>query len=720
MSPEEQAALERRALAQARQMQEQARAQGQTVTSAADPLPPRTGGIFTGLMDNIRLNNSRPTFTGATNDAWNPYYGEAGAPTIRRANRASTAAVPLSERELALANLYRGPASSRYLVHAGRDNKTILSPQAKVNARLQKKADAKTALLQRFRTGLPQHGLGPSNLTDDQLGVYITEARRLNSRNTRLSRASKPKKQMSDFERQLRQIHRVKPNVMFKPQYAPLLEQVRGINTADQVTNKQWLGRTPQTLDDEEYNSMVNSLGEMIGVAHMRPEFDRRLLHEASAKEVFGDEGYTYDLRDMDNDVNTPGTLFITRNTYQDVHGNTVPSRVVAIGGYRLPDATAGQTERLLKDMHYYGSNPTRDARKRNNRQSFMAKFPAIYPQKTHYTGFQAAVKFITYCLEHAGITTPVSSGSKFVSLAVTNDRGQISTRYGVYRLNTVLWNTVMSRAAKLFTYYVIVPEIIGGGKVPPPNASLALKALFDVGNKTLLTEAVRQVLGPQATPSKFNIEATIALSWQKYLIDPPLENAIFRDRQVQDYIMEVLNKLATPEHEQIIKDLVEVIIPSALASFMKLNLRGIVAMLPDNIVQAVDVKPGDTQQMIYQKMHANRIVLVLEKDARDAHVERLIESGGAVEHPMSAIRQNDIDSFVAGTGGYRGTRATQYYDPAYLNNPDNWIENVGPRGDYPDGGEFAGPHIDVRRPDGQIVVAPIDNLPRDSPFPPQ
>ena len=227
MSPEEQAALERRALAQARQMQEQARAQGQTVTSAADPLPPRTGGIFTGLMDNIRLNNSRPTFTGATDDAWNPYYGEAGAPTIRRASRASTAAVPLSERELALANLYRGPASSRYLVHAGRDNKTILSPQAKVNARLQKKADAKTALLQRFRTGLPQYGLGPSNLTDDQLGVYITEARRLNSRNTRLSRASKPKKQMSDFERQLRQIHRVKPNVMFKPQYAPLLEQIR-------------------------------------------------------------------------------------------------------------------------------------------------------------------------------------------------------------------------------------------------------------------------------------------------------------------------------------------------------------------------------------------------------------------------------------------------------------------------------------------------------------
>ena len=147
---------------------------------------------------------------------------------------------------------------------------------------------------------------------------------------------------------------------------------------------------------------MAKDFAEMVGVLQMRPKLDRRLLTIPSAKEVFGRNAnkYEFSYEDMDNDPNTPATLLITKKAEMDEKGNVIPERLIAAGGYRIPFATAKQTEALMKDQHYYMKNPTSKQRKETKRDAFLyekSKFADVYnkARPVRNTGLKLVVNFI-------------------------------------------------------------------------------------------------------------------------------------------------------------------------------------------------------------------------------------------------------------------------------------------------------------------------------------
>ena len=578
---------------------------------------------------------------------------------VTRRRRQQEPKAELNEEQRALAQLYNGPARTRYLVNAGRGSQVKLSPQARENARKSRIEAINDARMDRFKSGLGtiiQHNT--STFNDKDFNEYINEARGYSARLRRESQPARPP--LTDEEKKLRRLHFAKPNVMTKPQYKKLLKSFRGVDTSAAVKNTNWLGAVPQTMKPEVYDDMVNTFGEIVGVAQMRPKFDPRLLHPASAREVFGNEGYTYDLRDMDADVHTPGTLFVTRDAYTDAYGNEIPAKVVAIGGYRLPDATAAQTERIVKDMDYFSMNPTPSARKLVNRKAFMKKYPQIYPEKTRHTGFTAVSKFIIDRLAELNITPPTGQHSKFVSLNKIDADNRPMGRLVVYRLNPVLWNTLIARAARLFTYYVVVPEIRKHSL--PANASLALQALYEVSHRGDYNTAVKVNIGSNAPVNRYTIENAVISSWTKYFIYPALEKAIFRDRQVQDLITQTLNNLSN------VQEIIAGMIPPALACFMNLNLPVVNSLLP--AAEQVEIGREDTRYDIYQKLKRKaRIILNLEMDNNDIQIENDLSDGKVIELTCSAVRQGEIDAMVDTAGGYRGEGNEKYYSPQYLSN---------------------------------------------------
>ena len=377
----------------------------------------------------------------------------------------------------------------------------------------------------------------PAENAEDQL-------RKARKAQALIRKTSRPKKQLSADEKTLLEWHRQKPNRMVKPEYISVLKDMRGVNTSGDIKHKNWLGAVPQTLEDAEYNSMAQDFAEMIGVAQMRPRYDKRLLTEPSARAAFGKraDDYTYTAEDMDNDPNTPATMIIRDKK----HGN----KIIAAGGYRIPNATPGQTEQLMKDMHYYSENPTAKLRSEKSRNVFMyVDKNDIYGKSRRVKTWTKITDFITTVLKRADITAPERKSPSYIVFRhpYKNQEGKLQWHYVTcFVLSPISWNGVIRNIAKLFAYYYIFPIIANGQH---PTVSRAVSALVELcAHQTIEHQDIALDAGlPDNANAK--LRHKMMYGWQNdVFIEPDLEASIMKDPTVRMYIIQVLNTFASSQ----------------------------------------------------------------------------------------------------------------------------------------------------------------------------
>ena len=347
----------------------------------------------------------------------------------------------------------------------------------------------------------------------------IRRAQAANQRRTNIYREAHPnyyRAPPTEIEQRLYDTRTRKPNVMTKEKYLPLLNTMRGNNATGNVLagHQSWIGRTPQTLDDQQYNDMVENFADIIGTAHMRPTFDGRLLTEASAREILGQKGYRYELEDRDNDINTPGTLRITREAYVDANGRAHPERVIAYGGYRMPDATPGQTESLMKKIHYYSTYPTKEGRKGIKMKQFLENNPDVYEKpKSRPTGTKLVNQFISDVFTVAFNAAPPKAGVPTYLKAAYN-----KALFAFYDVNTIAWNTIVSRVGRLYSYFYIFPTI------QLPNMT-PVQQLF---TQSKLEDIVDNL------PGDPDMQSRMAQLWPTCMFEPRIEAIVLRDYDIQ------------------------------------------------------------------------------------------------------------------------------------------------------------------------------------------
>ena len=461
----------------------------------------------------------------------------------RRSNRLLTKgdniALNLSgDRRKRLLEAYRGASKEKspYLVNARKPKAEPLTYDEKLALGEKKRKE----VLDRLQKYFP--GEDPSTL--------LYQARRANALDLKAQReankAKKPKKEPTEDEKKLILAHMKKPNIMTDPRYNPALLAYQGKSYIPTSYAKDWKKFVPQTMPSDEYDRMVDNFSEMVGVANMRPEFDKRLLTKKSAEKVYGKDGKThiYTLLDMDDDPNTPGILKITRKGYATKEGKIIiPPRVVAIGGYKIPDATAHQTEKLLKNIAYYDNVPDAKARKALKFGKFLEEtvpFKGIIAEKKanmKSTGLTQVTKYVKDYLQRNDYQVPSNGSSVYITLC-TIDNGNNYTYHLVYTVNSVVWNTIIARFTKFFAYHFVFPRV---------NQTLDELKIMDesVANndrikafQSLTLHKIPDILNPQ---------------WNKMFMDPAVENAVLRDPNIQEAIAQICSQkktqLALDEH---------------------------------------------------------------------------------------------------------------------------------------------------------------------------
>ena len=462
---------------------------------------------------------------------------------------------------------------------------------------------------------------GPSE--GDDYKKFLSNVR--SARRWQLAQDNKDKPpKYTEREKQLRKYHAVKPNVITNDKLIDQLydEDIRG---KAYQTDSKWIGYTPQTLNDEDYDEMVNNFSEMVGVAHMRPEFDRRLLTAESAQQVYG-PGYDYEMLDMDNDPNTPGTLRITRQSYRDAAGNTIPRRVVAIGGYKIPNATTGQSERLLKNMMYYSKYPTTAARRETSYSDYLAEtqpFISIALAKQakrekNPIGFDLVTKKVKEYLDSVRFTAPNAGESRYAAVvhnARTADGQAVHNIIQYYRFTIVSYNTLVSRLAQLLAYAVVFPK---AKKYLTANTSNTVNAFLDL------------VETPTGTANK------IAWNTLKDLfIHPELERKILRDSNVQEAIEKSIKDLVATDYIVIMRRLINFVI----FYMMNCNLGAIVSYLTGRSISAPANVTRNTEVVNFILNNGVRVSLM--DAANTSTIENQINLGQAACHVITPIKQD-------------------------------------------------------------------------------
>ena len=333
----------------------------------------------------------------------------------------------------------------------------------------------------------------------------------------------------TEVERRLAYTRRGKPSVMTNEKYLPLLARLQGTDTTAQVlpAHRSWVGKTPQTMNEAEYKDMIDNFADIVGTVGLRPTFDSRLLTEASAREVLGQTGYTYELEDRDADVNTPGTLKITRDAYTDANGRLVPAKVIAYGGYRFPDAKSGQTESLLKKMHYYSEVPFKNARKSIKMKDFQNRYQSVYGKPaSRPTGLKIVTNYIKDILTNMNVQAPHAAYPAYVKFTRDTTQALPNGVLAFYELNPVAWNSLVSRVARIYAYYFIFPMC----RVPNNNQLQRLFNEYRIKN-------IGNVLGENLSGALQGIINT----WTNALIEPRVESVILSDYDIQDEMARVL-----------------------------------------------------------------------------------------------------------------------------------------------------------------------------------
>ena len=428
------------------------------------------------------------------------------------------------------------------LVKPRKQPSPIVSPATRLQQAAAAKQANKNALRQRFvqyRTEHPE--LASTDISELIARAHATQ---------RATATPRPQRQLTEVGKALRRANARKPAIPTRESLYPLTTRFAGNDTSATVENQNWINYTPQTLPDEQYERMMKNLGEIVGVAHARPQFDPRLLTKESAQEIYGTDGYDYYYDDMDADPLTPATLRIVRKAYTTPRGVQVPARTVAVGGYRVPDASSANTERLLTQMAYYSDKPTKAARKTTKLSAYKAANPAIFGEKKiKITGYKQIIRYLYSMLDayyrtvglhvnepSAGnpgyivIGNPLAESSSSSSEQILFNVDTTGTFAPIeplvlYEINAIAFRTIMSNVAMLFGYYYFFPtaatilqSLPANKKTPKVNAAIELFTHPDIDISNGLIDAY-------------------STSWEILLLYPKLETSILNDATVQEAI---------------------------------------------------------------------------------------------------------------------------------------------------------------------------------------
>ena len=281
-----------------------------------------------------------------------------------------------------------------------------------------------------------------------------------------------------------------------------------------------WNGKYPQTLGPNEREEAGRMFAEMTGTLGWMPTYDKKLAAVNSAQQVFNPNDYDIQAYDMDNNPMTPMNVIIRK---KNSDGTVGP--IIAANGYRLPNATPSQQLRRLKEMEYYDTHATVDARKQQKYGAFLKAQGYSKQSRSVMSDVKEFIKYVISSFKEY----PAAPPAYFLLQARTApNSNQVQTfRDSVFQFTTVAWNTLIARTARLFLLYQCYcrsPQI--------QNATTAEAITYN--------NYVANVQQEAAAPPEFNYEVIMggkASYFQSKLLEPHIELAMFRDTQVANLI---------------------------------------------------------------------------------------------------------------------------------------------------------------------------------------
>ena len=349
-------------------------------------------------------------------------------------------------------------------------------------------------------------------ITDpNQQKAFISAGRR--AYNQALGRQKAQKTQWTDADRNEHLNH--KNSVSTK--WAQKLQHVVGDPYPDAAKSHMypaWNGKYPQTLSSADREEAGRLFADMTGTLGWMPTYDKKLAAYNSAVQVFNPNDYDIKAYDMDNNPMTPMNVIVRK---KNSDGTVGP--IVAANGYRLPNATPSQQLRRLKEMEYYDSFPTVDARKQNKYGGFLKAQGYSKTSKSVMNDVKEFIKYVEY---------PAAAPALFVLVARTTPNSLPSKMImdPAFQFTTVAWNTLIARTARLFLLYQCYchsPLI--------QNATTAEALAYNNYLTWLRKEAV---------PAELNMEVALdgkASFFQSRLLEPHTELAMFRDNSVANLV---------------------------------------------------------------------------------------------------------------------------------------------------------------------------------------
>ena len=267
-----------------------------------------------------------------------------------------------------------------------------------------------------------------------------------------------PDPQLAQIRETLARQRNIKNNAISDPNLARFLKNVQGLPYDKPVIYNRirdekgapffigdWKTSTPQQLPAGERMKAARLFAEMNGMLGWQPKFDRRFLSIASAAVALNDpemKKYVYTVYDMDDDLYTPGTLIVTDKA----------ENVISVGGYLMGDATPQQSHAQLKDMLYFGSNPTANSRRMQPKGQYLQ---SVGINKRNFSKGLAPIK--------NAIESVLKTLFKVVPPTKIEDNGKVVERpalvglvvnnqvEAVYSLSSIAYNTVLSNLTNLY-----------------------------------------------------------------------------------------------------------------------------------------------------------------------------------------------------------------------------------------------------------------------------
>ena len=340
--------------------------------------------------------------------------------------------------------------------------------------------------------------------------------------NQALGRKKAQKSQWTDIDRTEHLTHKNSVSNQFKDK----VNQYVGIEYPDAAKShmyNKWDGKYPQTLNDTEREEAGRMFAEMTGTLGWMPTYDKKLTAKESAAQVFNPNDYDIQAYDMDNNPLTPANVIIRKKNSDGTLGP-----ILAANGYRLPNATPSQQLRRLKEIDYYQTHPTVDARKQQGYGAFLKEQKYLKESKSLMNEVKTFIKDVLTSFKEYTVKPPAFF-SLITRTAPNRPPNNLITSV-TFQFSTVAFNTLIARTARLFLLYQCYCHAN-----PIPNANTAEAITF---NNYI------QFLHNVTVPPTRNQDVALDGRGEFFrvrLLEPHTELAMFRDSRIADTVRQCI-----------------------------------------------------------------------------------------------------------------------------------------------------------------------------------